>query len=980
MKRKMTPLLPGSIKEKTNKEATDSNYLRQLIKVNYSLAIYNILALLLGFSLLLVLSWLFIVNYPKIIIISEAPREEIISISSSVSIFETFKLPAIDSNEGFDFEKPIATSEECSNIPKEMRFDCHPENGASELSCYNRGCCWNAISEDIDVISEKVPLNIPYCFYPSNWHLYEYGSTEQDNDSFVGDLIKVADSFYKNDLQVLRMEARGIDQNILQVKIFDKNKSRHEPHWPIRDIKYQKTINKLYKFEIDDLKAKPGFRITGVRDTNDIVVFDSLNAGGFIFADQMLQISTLLPSHNIYGLGEHRTHLKLNTTWQRFTIFNRDQPPTENANLYGSHPFYMVMEETGDCHGVLFLNSNAMDVILQPTPALTFRAIGGIFEMYFFMGPTPKDVLMQYSQIVGKPFMPPYWSLGFHLCRFGYGSSEKTREVWNRTRAARIPFDTQWNDLDYMDNNNDFTYNKDRFKSLPEFVNEIHEAGMHYIPLIDPGISASEKNGSYPPYDEGIRYDIFIKDPETNEPFKGKVWNRVSTIWPDFTHPNAGDYWYSMMNSMHQKFEYDGAWIDMNEPSNFYNGRINGCPINNSLNYPPYLPNVVGDSLASKTVCMDAKHHLGPHYDVHNYYGTAEAAVTYDSLVKIRNKRPFIVSRASWEGHGVYAAHWTGDVYSSWHDLRISISEILQYSLFQIPMVGADICGFDGNTTEALCNRWMQLGAFYPFSRNHNSDDTIEQDPVAMGDLVTSSSRKALNIRYRFLPYLYTLFARAHMYGETVARPLFVEFPKDNMTWNIDEQFLWGSSLMIVPVLEEGKTDVNAYLPTGIWYNYYEKISVQNGAILTYIAPLELIPIFIRGGSILPAQKPGKTTTESRNNNFELLVALDKNGRAKGELFWDDGDSIGTVEKKEYVFLNFEANNMTIVSPPAEKKIKEKMKLGKVEIMGTVGVVKEVKVNNRIEEFDFNFFLSYLKIKPTTIDLQDGWSISWSVG
>lgn len=214
----MTPLLPGSVK-KTNKEATDSNYLRQLIKVNYSLAIYNILALLFGFSLLLALSWLFIVNYPKIIIISEAPREEIISISSSVSIFETFKLPAIDSNEGFDFEKPIATSEECSNIPKEMRFDCHPENGASELSCYNRGCCWNASSEDIDVISEKVPLNIPYCFYPSNWHLYEYGSTEQDNDSFVGDLMKVADSFYKNDLQVIRMEARGIDQNILQVKV-----------------------------------------------------------------------------------------------------------------------------------------------------------------------------------------------------------------------------------------------------------------------------------------------------------------------------------------------------------------------------------------------------------------------------------------------------------------------------------------------------------------------------------------------------------------------------------------------------------------------------------------------------------------------------------------------------------------------------------------------------------------------------------------
>jgi lysosomal alpha-glucosidase len=137
--------------------------------------------------------------------------------------------------------------------------------------------------------------------------------------------------------------------------------------------------------------------------------------------------------------------------------------------------------------------------------------------------------------------------------------------------------------------------------------------------------------------------------------------------------------------------------------------------------------------------------------------------------------------------------------------------------------MGADICGFNGNTTKSLCNRWTQLGAFYPFSRNHNTDDGIDQDPVAMGPEVTTSARKALSVRYRLLPYLYTLFWGAHIKGETVSRPLFFEFPDDPQTYDLDAQFLWGPALMIVPVLEENAVEVAAYLPKGVWYDFYTK-------------------------------------------------------------------------------------------------------------------------------------------------------------
>lgn len=118
----------------------------------------------------------------------------------------------------------------------------------------------------------------------------------------------------------------------------------------------------------------------------------------------------------------------------------------------------------------------------------------------------------------------------------------------------------QWNDLDYMNESNDFTYDKEKFKNLPEFVEELHKLGMHYIPLIDPGVSGSEKPGTYPPYDEGLQRDIFIKN-STGLPFVGKVWNRVSTVWPDFTHPHTVDYWLRQLKRLHHEFPFDGAWI-----------------------------------------------------------------------------------------------------------------------------------------------------------------------------------------------------------------------------------------------------------------------------------------------------------------------------------------------------------------------------------------------------------------------------------
>lgn len=394
------------------------NELKKLRSINVTLLRWNIIGICIGIILFFGIGWFSINNYRRM---KELEAEK--DLKSLVQLMDQ----AIHLREMNVRNMILAStdpSSQCFVIPKEYRFDCHPENNASEASCTERGCCWNSVIKDSDELSDgddnDIPLNIPYCYYPKNWQIYQYENVTKENNDVSAYLQSTSSSFYKKDIEVIKMEAVSIDSGTMRVKIFDPSSKRYEPSWPVRKdpVPFRKTVNNAaYLFETDD--TLPGFRIKRVDNSgsDDVVIFDSISPGGFIFADQFLQMSTLLPSENIYGLGEHRTSLKLNTTWQSFTFFNRDLAPVELSNLYGSHPFYMIMEESGNSHGVLFLNGNAMDVILQPTPALTFRSIGGIFDIYFFMGPTPADVLRQYSKIIGKPFLPPYWSLGFHLCR-----------------------------------------------------------------------------------------------------------------------------------------------------------------------------------------------------------------------------------------------------------------------------------------------------------------------------------------------------------------------------------------------------------------------------------------------------------------------------------------------------------------------------------------------------------------------------------
>ncbi|KAH9514809.1 hypothetical protein Btru_023695 [Bulinus truncatus] len=403
--------------------------------------------------------------------------------------------------------------------------------------------------------------------------------------------------------------------------------------------------------------------------------------------------------------------------------------------------------------------------------------------------------------------------------------------------------DGQWADGRHSTKFDVFTY--DRNKTGPTF----------FLDLVIENYYHNVMHTDFPKYnmtDTGLEADIFVKAAD-NSTLVGECRD------VDIMSGIERGRWRGV----------DALWIDMNEPSNFVKGSTKGCN-QNSLNYPPYLPHLDGveekGELFVKTLCMDSQQTLGRHYDVHSLYAHTMAIRTYKSLEQIfPGKRPWTMTRSSYVGTGHYATKWQGDNQAQWSNMHYSIISLMEFGLFGFPMNGADICGFWLEPSYEMCVRWHQLGAFYPFARNHNGkgDDPVvfkHQDPAS--------------------------------------------FPQDDTTLSIDKQFMLGPAFLISPVLEDRLREVKAYFPQGRWFDYTtgERIHSE-GQHVILPTPLEKFNLHIRGGHIVPWQTPAVTTEDSRTNDLGLLVALGPDNTASGELFWDDG--LSTVNATNYDLIKF---------------------------------------------------------------------------
>ncbi|XP_002531635.2 alpha-xylosidase 1 [Ricinus communis] len=763
---------------------------------------------------------------------------------------------------------------------------------------------------------------------------------ETPDGGILGHLqVKQKNNIYGPDIPLLQLYVKHETQDRLRVHITDAEKQRWEVPYNLlpreqppalkqtigRSRKNPLTVQEYSSSELIFSYTADPFSFAVKRKSNGQTLFNSSSDESdpfsqLVFKDQYLEISTKLPKDaSLYGLGENtQPHgIKL-YPGDPYTLYTTDISAINlNADLYGSHPVYMDLRNVNGqafAHSVLLLNSNGMDVFYRGT-SLTYKIIGGVLDFYFFAGPTPLAVVDQYTQLIGRPAAMPYWSFGFHQCRWGYHNLSVVEDVVENYKKAQIPLDVIWNDDDHMDGHKDFTLNPNNYPrpKLLAFLDKIHSIGMKYIVIIDPGIGV---NSTYGVYQRGIANDVFIK--YEGKPYLAQVWPGAVNF-PDFLNPKTVEWWGDEIRRFHELVPVDGLWIDMNEASNFCSGlctipKGKQCPSGTGPGWvccldcknitktrwddPPYKINASGLQVpvGYKTIATSAVHYNGVlEYDAHSLYGFSQAIATHKALQGLQGKRPFILSRSTYVGSGKYAAHWTGDNQGTWNDLKYSISTMLNFGIFGVPMVGSDICGFYPQPTEELCNRWIELGAFYPFSRDHANYYSPRQE-LYQWNSVAESARNALGMRYKLLPYLYTLNYEAHVSGAPIARPLFFSFPTYSECYGLSTQFLLGRSVMVSPVLEQGKSEVKALFPPGSWYSLFDMsktITSKEGQYVTLDAPLHVVNVHLYQNTILPMQQGGLISKQARMTPFTLIVAFPagaSSAEATGNLYLDDDE------------------------------------------------------------------------------------------
>lgn len=428
-----------------------------------------------------------------------------------------------------------------------------------------------------------------------------------------------------------------------------------------------------------------------------------------------------------------------------------------------------------------------------------------------------------------------------------------------------------------------------------KFIDELHEDNMAVVPIVDPAIKMDHRLQSYR---LGILMDIFIKTAD-NRPYEGRVWpGRVHFV--DFTHPNTSTYLQIMLERYKRVINFDGLWLDMNEPSNFDSGPV-VMPDRGyfSLNHPKYDINN-GDrrlALYDMTVPMDCKTWNGVKMlQLHNVYGLTEAILVRRLLDKMvpEMKRPFLLTRSVFPGSSQFTSSWLGDNHSTFSQLRESIWGVLKMSLFSgMAMTGPDLCGFNGDTDQELCTRWMALGAFFPFSRNHNSlSSLVDQEPYRFKSTL-EATRKYYTVKYSLLPYWITLLELNRRRFEMVLRP----FSMGNST-----QFYVGRDLMVCPITERGQDRVECEFDHQFsWYPLLGGKVIDKGTEFKWIdAPLDHLPVFVRGGSILLLHDPQLTVHDTLRTNYTMHVYFE-NGLAEGTLHAD------TPELDEALYITIKA-------------------------------------------------------------------------
>jgi alpha-glucosidase len=599
-------------------------------------------------------------------------------------------------------------------------------------------------------------------------------------------------------------------------------------------------------------------------------------ARGISFVGAEFRVAKKLSDdEHVYGFGE-KTGVLDKRGWKlggyNYVMWNSDTPAYDSSTdpLYVDVPFFMVTRH-GQAHGI-FLDStwrSFFDVGREQPNQLTFGADGGDLDYYFINGPDPKKVIERYTALTGRMPLPPLWSLGYQQCRWSYYPESRVRLLAATFRQKKVPADGIWLDIHYMQDYKPFTWNHDRFPTPKKMISDLRAQGFHLVTISD-GHPPTLKG--YAPYDEGVAGNYFVKSPDGSV-YEGPVWpsqagEHPNSVFPDFSNPAARKWWGDLYKSL-LDVGVAGIWNDMDEPSVF--DTPNGT-----------MPDdVVFDNDGQPMTSLA----------LHNAYGQLMSRSTFEGLSRLQpDKRAFVLTRSSFAGGQRYAAVWTGDATADWSSLRQSVSMLLGLGISGFPFVGSDIGGFVRKPSAELCTRWLQAAVFYPFMRMHTAIDNPDKEPWSFGWRYEIVNKRAIELRYELLPYIYNAMQQASETGVPALRPLFLDFPDDEHTATIDDEFLFGSDLLVAPVLWQGALHRSVYLPAGDWFDYGTGKRYAGHSTMSMPVTLNSIPMFVRGGGFIFRQPVVQNTGEMPGNPLRVLIAPPAD--SKSSLYEDDGESL----------------------------------------------------------------------------------------
>lgn len=585
-----------------------------------------------------------------------------------------------------------------------------------------------------------------------------------------------------------------------------------------------------------------------------------------------------------YGFGEKAMPMSRHA--QQLVMWNTDTYGYQRGldPIYQSIGFFIALRKAVDkglAYGLFFDNTSRtyFDMGKTRPESYTFGAAGGELNYYVFTGGkerSPKKALGDYTHLTGRTPLPPLWALGNQQSRWSYFPEARVREIARRFRETRIPADVIYLDIDYMDGYRVFTWDKTRFPDPPKLISDLRAEGFRTVLIIDPGIKVDEK---YSVYTEGRALGHFTKT-ATGEELHATVWPGVCAF-PDFTS-SASREWFGSLYKKHLDEGIAGFWNDMNEPGVF-------------LSEQTPKPDVYHHPM--KTFPLTARHagdgEPDTHARYHNVYGMQMARSTFEGLRRLRpDERPFVLTRAGYAGVQRFSAVWTGDNVASWDHLRLSIPMLTNLGVSGVALVGADVGGFSEDPSPELYARWLQAAVLSPFLRSHSEFASKPHEPYSFGAQFTDINRASIELRYRLLPYLYTLFREHTETGAPVMRPLWFEYPSDERTYLVEDQYLVGRDLLVAPVVTEAKTARRVYFPKGdAWVDWWTGKVYEGGKDFEVEAPLNRLPLFARAGATIPVQPVVQHTGEMLKTPLTLVVAHGgAAGRGESRIYEDAGE------------------------------------------------------------------------------------------